>query len=80
MIYPKVDPSEWAIRYGIERTELKCPDCGIAVALSVPFAFDDMRGLGPEPHGCETQAPYVMVAVDGSESAAFWNSVAERFQ
>lgn len=75
VVYPKVDPKEWAEKYGIHpRKGLCCPVCKKEVVPSVPFAFKGVRGLETADHGCKANGcPAVMVPV--GEDAREWKAL-----
>ena len=53
IIYPIVDPQEWAERYNLTVKSAPCENCGRRLHPTKPFAAGRWRGLVSEPHGCE---------------------------
>lgn len=45
MIYPQVDPDDWAKHYGISIRSAKCENCGSEISFTIPFAYKRFRGL-----------------------------------
>ena len=52
VVYPQVDPEEWAKLYGLEVEPRACFKCGIMRYPAIPFAIEGWRGLISETHGC----------------------------
>jgi len=67
MLFPKVDPKEWAEKWGLNK-ESKCGnvDCGRMRELNIPYATKDSRGLTAEPCECGCMAPMHGAIIDGS--------------
>jgi hypothetical protein len=75
VVFPNVDPEEWAERYGIEVKEHPCPECGSLFWPTVPIAMKGYRGLQTVYHGCETAngCPFSVVPV--GEKAKQWKAL-----
>ena len=60
------DPVRWARRFDIVPFSHPCSRCGAELTTSVPFIYDDMRGLVAPTCACGNErTPYGMVRAHG---------------
>ena len=52
MLFPKIDPKEWADTYCIKLPEAVCAVCGVNLVFDIPFAHLSFRGLISSHGGC----------------------------
>ena len=79
MIYPQVDPKEWADRYGINIMATLCKKCEKPQQFTKPFAWHQFRGLISDHGECgEEYRQSVFVPVDKDERRMLGQFV-ERF-
>lgn len=52
MIYPLIDPKEWAKTYNLRMNSRQCVNCEKQLICDIPFASGSIRGLRSKDHGC----------------------------
>lgn len=77
MLYPKVDPAEWADRYNLPLKVIPCENCGEPQPLNIPIAFDNWRGLTAPLHACGEEFR-AFVAVEIGPGGEEWKQLFSR--
>lgn len=52
LVYPQVSFEEWAKLYSLSTEPKPCTRCGRLQFPTIPFAFENWRGLQAEIHDC----------------------------
>ncbi len=62
----------WMDRWGLEKFEVPCSQCGTTRELTIPFAQGDYRGLIAPVCQCGTEdRPYCFVRANGDDVLAY---------
>lgn len=57
-----VSSEQWAKRFGLEPFTYPCSECGIELTTTIPFAYDQLRGLAAPTCACGNEkTPYCLV-------------------
>jgi hypothetical protein len=55
VLYPQVEPQQWAETYAIDATPVTCENCNSTIEFKIPFAFQNFRGLLTDHKSCGDQ-------------------------
>lgn len=69
MKYPKVDLKVWTDEFDLHSKARPCLNCGKLLEKTIPFQYDQVRGLKSAPHGCPKQYDHtISMTLDETEN------------
>lgn len=78
MLFPQVDPLEWAKIYNINCPSGSCYKCSAQQNFTIPFAYNDFRGLLSSHTDCgDEYRQSVFIAVDKNETKQIAEFIAQ---
>ena len=75
MIFPDIDPQEWARRYNIRFIKRKCSKCNRLFLSDIPIALKGYRGLQTPLHECGKEFQRMTLVPYGKKNKKKWDQI-----
>lgn len=75
MIFPDVDPAEWAKRFKLPIRTETCAKCQERFVCDVPILMQGCAGFSTPVHGCGEGFTTVLLTPKSQATKDFWNQV-----
>ena len=75
MIYPDIEPEDWAKRLNISIKKIMCIKCKKFFWCNIPIAMRDYRGFEARLHGCGKSYQTRIFTPTSDKAKAFWKTI-----